>query len=77
MDRIIIHRRRSQRSRDGVLSRQSRIETPRAGTARVAGGACVTEEFHPGFRASTLAQTTGPLSAQVIKDLQLDRRGLS
>jgi phytoene dehydrogenase-like protein len=42
----------------------------------VAGGACVTEEFHPGFRASTLAQTTGPLSPQVIKDLQLEGHGL-
>jgi phytoene dehydrogenase-like protein len=42
----------------------------------VAGGACVTEEFHPGFRASTLAQTTGPLSSRVIKDLQLARHGL-
>ncbi len=42
----------------------------------VAGGACVTEEFHPGFRTSTLAQTTGPLSSQVIKDLQLERYGL-
>src|SRR5258708_6258992 len=42
----------------------------------VAGGACVTEEFHPGFRASTLAQTTGPLSPQVVKDLQLERHGL-
>src|SRR6266446_4054695 len=42
----------------------------------VAGGACVTEEFHPGFRASTLAQTTGPLSPQVLKDLQLERHGL-
>jgi phytoene dehydrogenase-like protein len=42
----------------------------------VAGGACVTEEFHPGFRASTLAQSTGPLSSQVTKDLQLDRYGL-
>ena len=42
----------------------------------VAGGACVTEEFHSGFRASTLAQTTGPLSPQVLKDLQLERRGL-
>jgi len=42
----------------------------------IVGGACVTEEFHPGFRASTLAQTTGPLSAQVIKDLQLERHGL-
>src|SRR6266404_4103895 len=42
----------------------------------VVGGACVTEEFHPGFRASTLAQTTGPLSSQVIKDLDLERHGL-
>lgn len=42
----------------------------------VAGGACVTEEFHPGFRTSVLAQTTGPLSPQVLKDLQLDRFGL-
>ena len=42
----------------------------------VLGGACVTEEFHPGFRASTLAQSTGPLSSQVVKDLQLERHGL-
>lgn len=42
----------------------------------VAGGACVTEEFHPGFRASTLAQNTGPLSPQVLKDLRLERHGL-
>src|SRR6267143_1510687 len=42
----------------------------------VAGGACVTEEFHPGFRASMLAQTTGPLSPQVVKDLRLERHGL-
>ncbi|HWP54654.1 MAG TPA: FAD-dependent oxidoreductase, partial [Pyrinomonadaceae bacterium] len=25
------------------------------------GGACVTEEFHPGFRCSSLAGSTGPL----------------
>src|SRR5258706_14826890 len=42
----------------------------------IVGGACVTEEFHPGFRASTLAQTTGPLSPRVIKDLDLERQGL-
>jgi phytoene dehydrogenase-like protein len=42
----------------------------------VAGGACVTEEFHPGFRTSTLAQGTGPLSPEVLKDLQLERHGL-
>lgn len=41
-----------------------------------AGGACVTEEFHQGFRTSTLAQTTGPFSPQVLKDLQLERYGL-
>jgi len=40
------------------------------------GGACVTEEIHPGFRCSTLANSTGPLSPQIIKDLQLDRRGI-
>ncbi|HEY5075094.1 MAG TPA: NAD(P)/FAD-dependent oxidoreductase, partial [Pyrinomonadaceae bacterium] len=42
----------------------------------IVGGACVTEEFHPGFRCSTLASSTGPLSPQVVKDLQLERHGL-
>src|SRR5712671_4581836 len=42
----------------------------------VVGGACVTEEVHPGFRASTLAQTTGPLSPRVIRDLGLKSHGL-
>jgi len=41
----------------------------------IVGGACVTEEFHPGFRAS-LAHSAGPLLPQVIKDLQLQRHGL-
>jgi phytoene dehydrogenase-like protein len=35
------------------------------------GGGAVTEEFHPGFHASTLAHTLGPLRAEVAKDLQL------
>ncbi len=42
----------------------------------VIGGACVTEEIHPGFRCSALANSTGPLAPQIVKDLQLDRRGL-
>ena len=42
----------------------------------VAGGACVTEEIHPGFRCSTLANSTGPLSSQIVKDLQLERHGV-
>jgi len=37
------------------------------------GGGAITEEFHPGFRASTLAHTLGPLHADVARDLQLDK----
>ena len=42
----------------------------------VVGGACVTEEFHPGFRCSTLASSVGPLLPQIINELQLERRGV-
>jgi phytoene dehydrogenase-like protein len=37
------------------------------------GGGAVTEEFHSGFRASTLAHTVGPLRADVASDLQLEK----
>ena len=40
------------------------------------GGACVTEEFHPGFRCSTLATSAGPLLPQIINDLQLQKHGV-
>jgi phytoene dehydrogenase-like protein len=40
------------------------------------GGAAVTEEFHPGFRCSTLAHNTGPLRADIVRDMQLERHGL-
>ena len=40
------------------------------------GGAAITEEFHPGFRCSTLAHTLGPLRADVARDMQLEKRGL-
>src|SRR2546421_2300370 len=39
------------------------------------GGACTTEEFHPGFRAS-LANSTGPLSPKMVTALHLHRYGL-
>jgi phytoene dehydrogenase-like protein len=39
------------------------------------GGACATEEFHPGFRAS-LADSAGSFLAEIVKDLQLERHGL-
>jgi phytoene dehydrogenase-like protein len=42
----------------------------------IVGGGCVTEEFHPGFRCSTLATSTGPLLPQIVKELQLERHGV-
>jgi phytoene dehydrogenase-like protein len=40
------------------------------------GGAAITEEFHPGFRCSTLAHSAGPLRADIVRDMQLTRHGL-
>ncbi len=40
------------------------------------GGGAVTEEFHPGFKASTLSHTLGPLRADVAHDLQLEKFNL-
>src|SRR3984893_17266316 len=36
------------------------------------GGGAITEEFHPGFRASTLAHTLGPLRAHLWLDQPID-----
>src|SRR5919201_1748491 len=40
------------------------------------GGVSVTEEFHPGFRVSTLAHTAGPIATSILRDMQLERHGL-
>jgi phytoene dehydrogenase-like protein len=42
----------------------------------VVGGACVTEEFHPGFRNSSAAYTVGLLQPKIIRDLKLYEHGL-
>ncbi|MBC8024334.1 MAG: NAD(P)/FAD-dependent oxidoreductase [Burkholderiales bacterium] len=42
----------------------------------VAGGAAVTEEFHPGFRNSTASYTVSLLHPKVIADLRLASHGL-
>jgi phytoene dehydrogenase-like protein len=42
----------------------------------IVGGGAITEEFHPGFRCSTLAGSPGPLLPQITKDFQLERRGV-
>jgi phytoene dehydrogenase-like protein len=39
------------------------------------GGGAITEEFHPSFRASTLAHSLGPLRADIARDMQLDKFG--
>ncbi len=41
-----------------------------------AGGAAITEEIYPGIRCSTLAHNTGPLRADVARDMQLEQHGL-
>src|SRR6478609_8333652 len=40
------------------------------------GGAAITEEFHPGFRCSILAHSAGPLRADVVRDMQLEKHGV-
>ena len=43
----------------------------------IVGGAAVTEEFHPGFKASTVAHTAGPFRASLLAELGLASHGLS
>ena len=40
------------------------------------GGAAITDEFHPGFKCSTLAHTAGPIRADIVRDMQLEKHGL-
>jgi phytoene dehydrogenase-like protein len=43
---------------------------------KVAGGAAVTEEFHPGFRNSVASYTVSLLNPKIIADLRLGDHGL-
>src|SRR5580700_7166147 len=40
------------------------------------GGAAITNEFHPGFRCSTLAHSAGPIRADIVRDMQLEKLGV-
>ncbi|HYR44593.1 MAG TPA: NAD(P)/FAD-dependent oxidoreductase [Terriglobia bacterium] len=42
----------------------------------IIGGTAVTEEIHPGFRCPTVLHSTGQLLPQIVRDMQLDKRGL-
>ena len=41
----------------------------------VVGGACITEEFHPGFRASAPCYVVSLLRDEIVRDLELARFG--
>lgn len=43
----------------------------------IVGGAAVTEEFHPGFRASTFSYIMGHVHPKVIAELELEKHGLT
>jgi phytoene dehydrogenase-like protein len=40
------------------------------------GGCAVTDEFHAGFRCSTLAHSAGPIRPEIVRDMQLEKLGL-
>jgi phytoene dehydrogenase-like protein len=40
------------------------------------GGAAITDEFHPGFRCSTLAHCSGPIRPDIVRGMQLQKHGL-
>ena len=42
----------------------------------IVGGACVTEEFHPGFRNSTCSYVVSLLNPKIVRDLELAQHGL-
>lgn len=42
----------------------------------VIGGCATSEEFAPGYRAATLAHTLGPIRASIVRDMQLEKRGV-
>ncbi|MFY9909230.1 MAG: NAD(P)/FAD-dependent oxidoreductase [Candidatus Sulfotelmatobacter sp.] len=40
------------------------------------GGMAITDEFHPGFRCSTLSHSAGPILPSVVRDMQLEKHGV-
>lgn len=42
----------------------------------VIGGCATSEDFAPGYRSATLAHTLGPLRPAIVRDMQLERRGV-
>jgi phytoene dehydrogenase-like protein len=43
----------------------------------VVGGCATSEDLAPGYRSATLAHTLGPLRPSIVRDMQLERRGVT
>src|SRR5258708_10566138 len=43
----------------------------------IVGGCATSEELAPGYRAATLAHTLGPLRPGIVRDMRLERRGVT
>ena len=41
------------------------------------GGCAISGEFHPGFRCSTLAHSTGPIRTEIVSEMKLASHGLT
>lgn len=59
----------------GYLARAG-LKVAVAEARHIVGGACVTEEFWPGFRNSSCSYLVGLLAPEVIRDLDLQNHGL-
>jgi len=43
----------------------------------IVGGCATSEEIAPGYRSATLAHTLGPLRPGIVRDMRLERRGVT
>ena len=43
----------------------------------IVGGCATSEEFAPGYRSATLAHTLGPIRPAIVRDMRLERRGVT
>src|SRR5258708_28704454 len=43
----------------------------------IVGGCATSEELAPGYRSATLAHTLGPLRPGIVRDMRLERRGVT
>ena len=43
----------------------------------IVGGSATTEDFAPGYKTPALAHTLGPIRPSIVRDMQLERRGVT